>query len=213
MRLFKVLGERAQKVIDRMCGPRSSDRGVRFRTPPRWSCVCSAAYVHMPSSTPHPVLYLTTGHPGRSDRISLKMLGTSDRGVDQHEGHRRIARQVASQLENASSPPASSDADDRESVSRRLVRPRHRELGRSPLLARRFVDRGGSVEVGRLPYGKPSGDLAVISSSQHYVPAGLLGQAQLLYRHADVTTVQWEVKPSFARIGCAGLPFPGARAS
>jgi len=46
--------------------------------------------------------------------------------------------------------------------------------------------------VARLVYGKPSGSLAMISSSPRYVSAALLAQTQLLHRQADVTTVRWE---------------------
>src|SRR2546428_4174673 len=91
-----------------MCGPRSSDRGARFRTPLTMVMrVFGGMTYTWPGSTRAPCVTSTTGIRVVLDRISLKMLG--DFGSRCWTSTKAIVAssdRCASNSENASSPPA-----------------------------------------------------------------------------------------------------------
>src|SRR6266446_343155 len=91
-----------------MCGPRSSGRGARFRTPLTMVMrVFGGMTYTWPGSTRTPCVTSTTGIRVVLDRISLKMLG--DFGSRCWTSTKAIVAssdRCASNSENASSPPA-----------------------------------------------------------------------------------------------------------
>src|SRR6267378_5598942 len=91
-----------------MCGPRSSDRGARFRTPLTMVMLVFGGMTYTwPGSTRTPCCTSTTGSGVVLDRISLKMLGYfGSRCWTSTKAIAASTDRCASNSENASSPPA-----------------------------------------------------------------------------------------------------------
>src|SRR5436309_11384031 len=91
-----------------MCGPRSSDRGARFRTPLTMVMLVFGGMTYTwPGSTRTPCVTSTTGMRVVLDRISLKMLGYfGSRCWTSTKAIAASGDRCASNSENASSPPA-----------------------------------------------------------------------------------------------------------
>src|SRR5881396_2767230 len=199
-----------------MCGPRSSDRGARFRTPLTMVMLVFGGMTYTrPGSTRTPCVTSTTGSGVVLDRISLRMLGyfgsrcwTSTKAIAASRDR------CASNSENASNPPAEAPMPTIGKVS--LDRwgtatvPRAGKVARCSRVAVLIGEGRAGGRARLLPVGE-RGDrddlfIAMLRSR-------LLAQNASLHRQANVTTVRRKcqafVRPSEMRVCPSRRACPG----
>src|SRR6266478_6290868 len=192
-----------------MCGPRSSDRSARFRTPLTMVMLVFGGMTYTwPGSTRTPCCTSTTGSGVVLDRISLKMLGYfGSRCWTSTKAIAASSDRCASNSENASKPPAEAPMPTIGNVpldgwgAATLLRAG--KVARCSRVALLIGEGDAGGRAPRLPVGERGdrGDFFIATlppaySHQHItVPAGGCDNG-----------ATGSVKPSFARIRCVVAP-------